>query len=135
MGKGILGKLGRRGASTAAVLALAVGGVGLSTGDASAVGWYYLNNHPSGNGVGVYSQPYSWAAKTTGDLYSVAGRQDAVDMRCWTRGENINNQGNVWYKVSEVYSAGYGYWYGTAYVYGAYTDGNWNFHVPTVPEC
>ncbi|MEV0537482.1 hypothetical protein [Kitasatospora sp. NPDC050463] len=135
MGKGILGKLGRRGAAAAAVLALAAGGVGLSTGSASAVGWYYLNNHPTNHGVGVYSQPYSWASKTTGDLNSFSWSGDAVDMRCWIRGENINNQGNVWYRVQAVYSGSYGYWYGTAYVYGAYTDGNWNFHVPTVPEC
>ncbi|GAA1081136.1 hypothetical protein GCM10009665_80330 [Kitasatospora nipponensis] len=134
MVKGILGKIGRRGATAVAVAAMP-GGVALSTGDASAVGWYYLNNHATNHGVGVYSQPYSWSAKTTGDLWSYSWSGDAVDMRCWTRGENINNGGNVWYKVNTVYSASYGYWSGTAYVYGAFADGNWNFHVPTVPEC
>ncbi|MFG3226807.1 hypothetical protein ACGF07_18730 [Kitasatospora sp. NPDC048194] len=135
MVKGILKKIGRRGGTAVAAVALAGAGIGLSAGDANAVGWYYLNNHPTNHGVGVYSQPYSWSAKTTGDLNSFSWSGDAVNMVCWIRGEDINSQGNVWYRVTAVYSAGYGYWYGTGYVYGAYTDGNWNYHVPTVPPC
>ncbi|MFG2692521.1 hypothetical protein [Kitasatospora sp. NPDC048407] len=137
--KGILTKIGRRGAGVAAAAALTAGAIGLSTGSANAVGWYYLTDHPSGHGVGVYWQPNSSSGKAAGDLYSTSGSGDAVDMVCWTTGENINNQGNVWYRVIRVYSAAYGYWpqNGTsvAYVYGAYADGNWNFHVPTVPRC
>ncbi|MBD0690288.1 hypothetical protein [Streptomyces sp. CBMA123] len=139
MVKGILRKIGRRGGIAVATLALAGAGIGLSAGDANAVGWYYLNNHPTGHGVGVYSAPYSWSGKVAGDLGSYSWSGDAVNMVCWTTGENINNQGDVWYRVVQVYSAGYGYWpsSGTsvAYVYGAYTDGNWNFHVPTIPPC
>ncbi|MFF2142964.1 hypothetical protein [Kitasatospora sp. NPDC058190] len=135
MVKNILNKIGRRGATAVAAVALAAAGVGLSAGDANAVGWYYLNNNPTGHGVGVYSAPYSWTAKTTGDLGSYSWSGDAVNMVCWTTGQDINNQGDVWYRVTAVYSAGYGYWYGTAYTYGAYTDNNWNFHAGTIPQC
>ncbi|MFG2847216.1 hypothetical protein ACGF12_29185 [Kitasatospora sp. NPDC048296] len=135
MVKGILKKIGRRGVTAVAAVTLAAVGVGMSAGDANAVGWYYLNNHPTGHGVGVYSQPYSWSGKVAGDLWSTSSSGDAVDMVCWTTGEDINNQGDVWYQVTTVYSASYGYHGQTAYVYGAYTDGNWNFHVPTIPQC
>ncbi|MGW3043330.1 hypothetical protein ACWC9T_25550 [Kitasatospora sp. NPDC001159] len=133
--KNVLKKIGRRGATAVAAVALAATGVGLSAGDANAVGWYYLNNHPTNHGVGVYSAPYSWSGKVAGDLWSYSWSGDAVDMACWVTGEDINNQGDVWYQVTTVYSTSYGYHGQTAYVYGAYTDGNWNFHQSTIPHC
>ncbi|WP_406194520.1 hypothetical protein OH807_05370 [Kitasatospora sp. NBC_01560] len=128
MRKGLLGRLGRRGATAAAVAALAAGAVGLAGGSASADTWYGLKAHETGHGVGVYAQPTSQSGKNFGDLWSTQLTGDAIDYQCWTRGETINNQGNVWYRVSQVYSANYGYGYGTSYVYGAYTDGNSLFH-------
>ncbi|MQS16740.1 hypothetical protein F7Q99_32265 [Streptomyces kaniharaensis] len=135
MRKGILRRLGRRGATATAVVAMAAGGVVLATGSASADGWYYLNSHPTSHGVGVYASPYSWSGKTAGDLWSFSWSGDSIYYTCWTRGENINNQGNVWYQVAAVDSASYGYASGTAYVYGAYTDGNWLFHSGQIRPC
>ncbi|MFI6847607.1 hypothetical protein OG535_35380 [Kitasatospora sp. NBC_00085] len=133
MSKGLLRRIGRRGATTAAAVALAAGGVGLSAGDASADGWYYISSHtPSGHGVGLYSLPQSYAPSYKPwslDLGSYAGWGDKIAPDCWTRGENINNQGNVWYKIHAAYSYNYNATYvGTVYVYGAYADGNWYFH-------
>ncbi|MEU6279370.1 hypothetical protein [Streptomyces sp. NPDC047028] len=138
MTKGILKKIGRRGATAAATVALAATGIGLSAGNANAVGWYYLNNHPTGHGVGVYAQPHTSSAKVAGDLESYSWSGDAVNMVCWTTGDYAGN-GDVWYRVVQVYSASYGYWpsSGTsvAYVYAGYADGNWNFHEKTIPQC
>ncbi|MFJ7280123.1 hypothetical protein [Kitasatospora sp. NPDC098663] len=133
MGKGILGKIGRRGATAAAVLALAAGSVGLAEGSASADGWYYLTSHvSSGHGVGLYSMPQSYAPSYKPwsiDLSAVGHTGDKIAPDCWTRGEDINNQGNVWYRIHAAHSDSYNaeYW-NTAYVYGAYADGNWYFH-------
>ncbi|MFG2845874.1 hypothetical protein ACGF12_22290 [Kitasatospora sp. NPDC048296] len=124
MVKGILKKIGRRGATAAAVVAVAAGAVGVSAGSASADGWYALRYHASGHGVGVYSQPYSWTAKVAGDVYSYSWSSDEIYIECWTRGEDINSQGNVWYQIGGTN----GNFFGTAYVYGAYADGNWYFH-------
>ncbi|MFJ3216301.1 hypothetical protein ACIPLC_10320 [Kitasatospora sp. NPDC086801] len=124
MAKGILKKIGRRGATAAAVVALAAGAVGVSAGSASADGWYELRYHASGHGVGVYAQQYSWTAKVAGDLGSYTWSSDEIYIECWTRGEDINSQGNVWYQVGGTN----GNFFGPAYVYGAYADGNWYFH-------
>ncbi|MET8626246.1 hypothetical protein ABZW30_21235 [Kitasatospora sp. NPDC004669] len=121
--KNVLKKIGRRGATAVAVAALAAGGVGLSAGSASADGWYYLSYHASGHGVGVYQQQYSWTPKVAPDVYSYWWSSDDIYIECWTRGEDINNQGNVWYHIGGTN----GSWF-DAYVYGAYADGNWYFH-------
>ncbi|MGW3043329.1 hypothetical protein ACWC9T_25545 [Kitasatospora sp. NPDC001159] len=135
MVKSLLGRIGRRGATAVAAVALAAGGVGLSAGDASAAGWDTLGSHPTGHVVSVYAQPTTKSVKVTGDLYSYPGSQDAVDAVCWILGENINNQGPVWYRVAGVYSGTYGYWFGTGYVYGPYVDGLFAFHQGAFPQC
>ncbi|MFJ8627936.1 hypothetical protein ACIRD3_34565 [Kitasatospora sp. NPDC093550] len=128
MGKGILGRIGRRGAAAAATVALAAGAVGLSAGDASAWAWYDISYHPSGHGVGVYANPNSGTRATGIVLWSVSGSHDEIGIDCWTRGEDINNQGNVWYRVQGVAPGNGGVWWGQAYVYGAYADSYWYFH-------
>ncbi|MFJ8431084.1 hypothetical protein ACIQ9P_07260 [Kitasatospora sp. NPDC094019] len=130
MVKEMLGKIGRRGAAAAAVVAVAAGAVGVSAGSASAEGWYALRYHASGHGVGVYAQQYSWTPKVAGDVYSYTWSSDEIYIQCWVRGETINNQGNVWYRIGGTN----GTYFGTAYVYGAYADGNWYFH-NGLPEC
>ncbi|MEU9045222.1 MULTISPECIES: hypothetical protein [unclassified Kitasatospora] len=130
MAKGILKRIGRRGATAAAVVAVAAGAVGVSAGSAAADGWYALRYHASGHGVGVYAQQYSWTPKVAADVYSYSWSSDEIYIECWTRGETINNQGNVWYRVGGTN----GNFFGTAYVYGAYADGNWYFH-NGLPEC
>ncbi|KOV55635.1 hypothetical protein [Streptomyces sp. MMG1121] len=130
MAKGILGKIGRRGAAAAAAVALAAGGVGLAAGNASADAyWYSFPYHASGHGVGVYSQPHANnQLKVAGDLSSVAGSQDEIRIECWVTSDNINNQGDVWYRVQGTYSPRYGYYTGQAFVYGAYVDNYWYWH-------
>ncbi|MEU6509464.1 hypothetical protein [Streptomyces sp. NPDC046942] len=136
MAKGILGKIGRR-AATAAAAALAAGGVGLSAGSASADAyWYSFPYHASGHGVGVYSQPHANSWKPAGNLSSVSGSQDEILIECWTTGDDINGQGDVWYRVQGAYSPSYGNLYssswdeylGQAFVYGAYVDNYWYWH-------
>ncbi|MFG2847215.1 hypothetical protein ACGF12_29180 [Kitasatospora sp. NPDC048296] len=132
MVKSLLGRIGRRGATAVATVALAAGGVGLSAGEASAYGWVTISGPiPIGQGVGVYAQPTTMSPKVTGDLHS----GDLVDVVCWTRGQDINNGGNVWYRVDAVHSAYYGDWHGVGYVYGSYVDGGLLWHQGAVPPC
>ncbi|MBP0451536.1 hypothetical protein J5Y04_18585 [Kitasatospora sp. RG8] len=132
MRKGLLHRLGRRGATVAtfaAVAVLAAGGVGLAAGSASADGVYFLHDHPSGHGVGLYNS--SWGTtKVTQDLtlQSFSWSGDWISPDCWIRGVDINNQGNVWYRITSASHPNGDPYVGTAFVYGAYADGNWLFH-------
>jgi hypothetical protein len=132
MVKSLLGGIGRRGATAVATVALAVGGVGLSAGEASANGLVTIGRIPIGQAVGVYAQPTTQSPKVTGDLHY----GDFANVACWTTGQNINNQGDVWYGVDAVYYASTGQtWTGFGYVYGYYLDGGLAWHQGTIPQC
>ncbi|MFJ6719697.1 MULTISPECIES: hypothetical protein [unclassified Streptomyces] len=108
--------LGRRGAMAGAVAALTVGALatGITTASATS-GWTRLS---TSHGVGVYGNHTSTAGKVTSDLFN----GDYIDILCWKRGENIANQGNVWYYIdNEWHASG---WYGNSagWVYAPYAD-------------
>jgi hypothetical protein len=132
MVKSLLGRIGRRGATVVATVALAAAGVGLSAGEASAFGWVTVGGPIIGQAVGVYEQPTTKSWKATGDLHY----GDSVDVVCWTTGEDINNQGDVWYRVDAAHYAYTGQtWYGSGYVYAYYVDGGLVWHQGVVPHC
>ncbi|MEU3405132.1 hypothetical protein ABZ766_14500 [Streptomyces sp. NPDC006670] len=118
--------LGRRGAMAATVAALTAGALatGITTASASS-GWTRAS---TSHGVGVYSDHKSSSAKVTSDL----APGDYVDIVCWKRGENINNQGNVWYYVDAEYRGWYEYTHG--WVYAPYLD-NSNSWRSGLAEC
>jgi hypothetical protein len=116
---------------------VAAGTVAATAGSASAYAnqWVGIG---AVHGVGVYASPWNTdnSNKIASDLLPSDGG-DAVRVTCWTRGLDINNQGNVWYESVEVYYT----WAGTVslsqtgYEYGAYVDGNAWFHANVGDEC
>ncbi|MFI6600060.1 hypothetical protein ACIBHX_27785 [Nonomuraea sp. NPDC050536] len=119
-------KTGRRVASALGGAALALGITLGTAGTANAwtADWETVDD---GHGVGIYNGPSSTSGKHGfHDLYT----PDEVYLICWIRGEDIANQGNVWYRTSEVYYyriGSYNLW-GNYYVYGAYVDNYYAFH-------
>jgi hypothetical protein len=109
--------LGRRGAMAATVAALTVGALatGITTASATS-GWTRLT---TSHGAGVYAYHSPTSGKVTlSDVFN----GDYVDVLCWKRGDNIANQGNVWYYIdNEWHSSG---WYGNSagWVYAPYVD-------------
>ncbi|MGC0420108.1 hypothetical protein [Embleya sp. AB8] len=124
-------KFGRRVATAAAVAALTASGVGMTAGSASA-GTTYVDIYLStSHGVGVYQTATSASPKVASDLIAPA----YVSTDCWTRGQDINNQGNVWYHAyQEAYSNG-NVQYAYGYVYAPYVDNNSTFHGGYLQEC
>ncbi|MEU5592748.1 hypothetical protein [Streptomyces sp. NPDC020298] len=121
--------LRRRGAIVAV---LSAGALALATGSASAAA--ALVPITSTSGVGVYNKPHTRDGKVgVPDM----GFGDAIIADCWDRGDNIRNQGNVWYHtLSERYTASTGQeLFVTGWTYGAYVDGNAAFHSGAIPEC
>ncbi|MFC9329587.1 hypothetical protein [Kitasatospora sp. NPDC057015] len=71
--------------------------------------------------VGMYITPYvNNKEPYVADLHP----GDTVYVNCWTTGDNINNQGNVWYHVIHEYYNASGNQFYYDYVYGAYVDSN-----------
>lgn len=133
-GGGVRGKFRRR-AVMASAAALSAGGLLLGLeGPASAA--------PPATGiidltgtVGVYSSPSDDSLKV-GVPDMAPG--DAVIYTCWTRGQDIHNHGNVWYRVIEE---AYGSYipnltlFVNGWIYGAYADDNATFHKGTIAAC
>ncbi|MFF0751701.1 hypothetical protein [Streptomyces sp. NPDC004267] len=122
----------RRVGTAATVAALTASVLGLGAGSASADQYVRLSTT---HNVGLYTSPNTWNGKVIESALT-AGR-DGVLADCWTRGQDINSNGNVWYHIT------YAYWnvpgafpYATsAYVYGAYVDNNATFHSGVLPPC
>ncbi|MFJ2187838.1 hypothetical protein ACIOJE_07700 [Kitasatospora sp. NPDC087861] len=99
--------------------ALAVGGLALTAGPVHAdTGdhWVTLNTT---HYVGLYWSP--WTANK--DVHRDLAPGDQVNVNCWTVGEDIANQGDVWYHITtEYYWSGIGRQFFNDYVYGAYVD-------------
>ncbi|MFD7598476.1 hypothetical protein ACFV6D_36290 [Kitasatospora sp. NPDC059812] len=102
--------------------ALAVGGLALTTGPAHAASgdrWVTLN---TSHHAGLYWTPWT---NNKDDVKQDLAPGDQVNVYCWTTGEDIAHQGNVWYYITSEY-----YHSGSAiggqdfhdYVYGAYVD-------------
>ncbi|WP_121014430.1 hypothetical protein [Streptomyces sp. 3211.6] len=108
--------LGRRGAMAATVAALTAGALatGITTASATS-GWTRLS---TSHGVGVYSYHSGSSSKVTADLFN----GDYVDIVCWKRGDNINNQGNVWYWIDNEWHVNGGYYNQAGWVYAPYVD-------------
>lgn len=120
-----------------AVAAFALGGLVLATGSASAWGPTRIPLRNTGHGVGVYSQPTSASGKVSGDLSSQSG--DVIYAMCWTVGESIGNQGDVWYETVEAdYNGAFpnaAYFpAGAAWTFAPYVDGAAAFH-SNLPQC
>ncbi|KIF06274.1 hypothetical protein PL81_08425 [Streptomyces sp. RSD-27] len=120
-------KLKRRGAMAATVTALTVGALAAGGTTASAYsGWATLS---TSHGVGVYADHVSWAPKVTSDL----APGDWIHIVCWKRGENIANQGNVWYYIDNEWHNGQ-YLNTAGWVYAPYAD-NSNAWRSGLAEC
>jgi len=126
----------RRTAAATATAALTIGGLMLQTGIASA-GTTVITLRNTGHGVGVYTEPNGTSAKWRGvaDLSYQDG--DYIRADCWTVGQSIGNQGDVWYATSEVdYGAtdsdtGFN---PDAWTFAPYVDGAAAFH-NGLPRC
>ncbi|MFI5865036.1 hypothetical protein [Streptomyces sp. NPDC051546] len=123
-------RMGRRAATVVAASALVAGVLGAAAGSASAstnVRVYLDGRH----GVGVYSAANSGSMKVAADLIAPA----SVVTDCFVSGENINNQGNVWYHVTqELYSSGAASGV-PGWVYAPYVDDSIAFRQGRVPRC
>ncbi|MFD8599314.1 hypothetical protein ACFV1L_30360 [Kitasatospora sp. NPDC059646] len=98
--------------------ALALCSVALSSGSAEASGGWTVRLNTSHN-VGLYWAPWTNDKDGHADLHP----GDVVEVFCWTTGEDIANQGNVWYFVrNEWYMGGTNWQSFDDYVYGAYVD-------------
>ncbi|MFD4530885.1 hypothetical protein ACFWNL_03835 [Kitasatospora sp. NPDC058397] len=99
--------------------ALAVGGLALTTGPAHAGTGDYPVTLKTTHHVGLYWSP--WTANK--DIHRDLAPGDFVNVRCWTVGEDIAQQGDVWYYINtEYYYGSIGRQYFNDYVYGAYVD-------------
>ncbi|MFF2132374.1 hypothetical protein ACFVW1_44945 [Streptomyces olivochromogenes] len=125
-------KLGRRIAVAGATAALAVGTLALSTGSASANS--YINVPLStAHGVGLYSGPSTSGTylRDTNPLFKSHG--DSITAVCWVIGQQIGNDGDVWYMTSQANFNWYGYSDffpapNPAWTFAPYVDGANAFH-------
>ncbi|MFD9432002.1 hypothetical protein [Streptomyces sp. NPDC060002] len=111
---------------------LSAGALALATGSASAAA--ALIPITSTTGVGVYNTTHTRDGKVgVPDM----GFGDAIIADCWGRGDNINNQGNVWYHtLTERYTASTKQeLFVTGWTYGAYVDDNAAYHTGAIREC
>lgn len=121
----------RRTATALGLAAATASMIALGAGPASADAVTWLD---TSHGAGVYNQPYTADGKTGApDLFASDG--DGVQVMCWVRGDNINNQGNVWYYIDQAYYSWSGWVYEAGYVYGAYVDNNALFHSGAIAHC
>ncbi|MFC5909753.1 hypothetical protein [Streptacidiphilus monticola] len=116
--------------TTIASLALAASAIGLSAGSASASTYIPISLTTS-HGVGVYSQATGNSAKYDSDLWASHG--DSIVAICWVVGQQVGNDGDVWYKTSQVNYGAYGYsdYFNapyTAWTFAPYVDGAAAFH-------
>lgn len=116
--------------TTIAGLALAASAIGLSAGSASASTYIPISLTTS-HGVGVYSQATGNSAKYDSDLWASHG--DSIVAICWVVGQQVGNDGDVWYKTSQVNYGAYGYsdYFNapyTAWTFAPYVDGAAAFH-------
>jgi hypothetical protein len=124
-------RIARRCAVVTAGAALIVGG--LATSPASA----YASDMVIATGphnVGIYTYPNTSVKATS--TYWVPG--DGIFVDCWTRGQTINNLGNVWYHTTDQTQWPNDPFPGEGtpgYAYGAYVDGNAWFHSHTQQQC
>jgi hypothetical protein len=136
-GRGVRGKF-RRHAAMASAAALSLGGLLLGLeGSASAAPLLPPGSHGltlTGTTVGVYSSPSDDSPKV-GVPDMAPG--DGVAYTCWTRGQDIHNHGNVWYRVTEEAYASIPnlVLFVNGWIYGAYADGNATFHRGAVAAC
>jgi hypothetical protein len=119
--------------SVAATAAVAAATVGVTASSASAA-WGFPVDLITPHTVGLYSLPYSWFSKVGPDLPGQQG--NVVYVQCYTTGEDIANQGDVWYRVNgyrlngtDHYLSGYGW------TYAPYVDGNEAYDLGYLDHC
>lgn len=113
--------LGRRVASAAGAVAMAGGIIAVSSGAAHAAVPQIITMDTS-HGVGIYNG----ASDTSGKPgFADLEPGDKALVTCYRVGQDIENGGDVWYGVTEVWHNGKpdNLW-GTYFIYAAYADGN-----------
>ncbi|MGC0416839.1 hypothetical protein [Embleya sp. AB8] len=128
-------KFGRRVATVAAVAVLTASGLGMAAGGASAggavAGIMDVNIWGTGMGTGVYQAPTTTSPIVAPALFGT----DYAVADCWTRGQVVNNQGNVWYHVYQEHYSGNFVLNASGYVYAPYVYNNKTFPNSYLPEC
>lgn len=125
-------KIGRRAGMLAVTGALAVGAVGMVSSPASADTGVPIAASTS-HGVGSYADRNTNVKLAVPVLWKSDG--DWVLANCYALGQTIDNQGDVWYHISAAWTPGGGRLNYAGWVYGAYLDGNYAFHIKALKPC